>query len=531
MIRDETVRLAIAPASEATERPISIAIVAMGGQGGGVLTGWVVRLAEDAGWVAQSTSVPGVAQRTGATIYYVEMMRAQDGLKPILAQMPTPGDVDIVIASEFMEAGRSILRGIVTPERTTLIASDHRALAISEKSAPGLGIADSGAVGDAAGVTARRKVVFDMDALATANGSVISAAMFGALAGSGALPFAREAYHAVISAEGKGVAASLRTFDAAFDRAQGKVAPAPAPAPAPAEIEAPVETPPATRRVRFADPRMEGLARRVEAMGLPQQAAEMALHGLAKVVDFQDVAYGAEYLARLQGVLDLDRSLQGADHDHDLTFQAAKYLANAMTYDDIVRVADLKTRAQRRTRIVGEIGVGEDQILHTTEYMHPRLEELAGILPARLARWLQGKHRLYGWLDRRIDKGRRVRTYSIGWFIVLYAVGGLRGWRRGSLRHQTEMAHIADWLARATEAARKDYELGVEVIKCRRLIKGYSDTHDRGKSKFARVLDTIDRLYARKDAAQWARRLRETAIRDGEGADLDGLIRTIGTFA
>ena len=40
---------------------ISIAILAMGGQGGGVLADWVVALAEAQGWAAQSTSVPGVA--------------------------------------------------------------------------------------------------------------------------------------------------------------------------------------------------------------------------------------------------------------------------------------------------------------------------------------------------------------------------------------------------------------------------------------------------------------------------------------
>ena len=45
----------------------------MGGQGGGVLADWIVWLAESEGWAAQSTSVPGVAQRTGATIYYIEM--------------------------------------------------------------------------------------------------------------------------------------------------------------------------------------------------------------------------------------------------------------------------------------------------------------------------------------------------------------------------------------------------------------------------------------------------------------------------
>jgi len=70
-----------------------------------------VLLAEKHGWVAQSTSVPGVAQRTGATIYYVEMMPPLDGRKAGPVADATPGDVDVVIASEFMEAGRSILRG------------------------------------------------------------------------------------------------------------------------------------------------------------------------------------------------------------------------------------------------------------------------------------------------------------------------------------------------------------------------------------------------------------------------------------
>ena len=55
------------PAIDLT-RPLSIAVLAMGGQGGGVLVDWIVALAESQNWIAQSTSVPGVAQRTGATI-------------------------------------------------------------------------------------------------------------------------------------------------------------------------------------------------------------------------------------------------------------------------------------------------------------------------------------------------------------------------------------------------------------------------------------------------------------------------------
>jgi len=522
-MRDEMVRLPLAAVGEATERPISIAIVAMGGQGGGVLTGWLVSLAEKAGWVAQSTSVPGVAQRTGATIYYVEMMKPAGGQRPILAQMPTPGDVDIVMASEFMEAGRSILRGIVTPDRTTLIASNHRSFAISEKSAPGKGIAESGAVVDAIGVTARRQIIFDMDALATRNGSVMSAAMFGALAGSGALPFARDAYHAVIEKDGRGVAASLRTFGAAFDRACGPIEAAQDSALPAAMAREPV---PSTST----DPRVARLLAQLR-YDLPEAAQPMAYAGLTKVVDFQDARYGREYLATLRNVHVMDRELGGDAQGFALTITAAKYVANAMAYDDVIRVADLKTRTERRTRIENEVGVGSRQILSTTEYMHPRMEEVAGMLPAKLARWLKAREGLYGWLDRRVNKGRRVRTYSPGSFLMLYVIGGLRATRRHSLRHAEEEKHRNDWLAMAMEMARGNYALGIEVLKCRRLIKGYSDTHARGLSKFDRVTQEICRIAGREDAADWARRLRETAIKDGEDTDLDGLIRTMQSFA
>jgi indolepyruvate ferredoxin oxidoreductase beta subunit len=516
-----SLKLPLAAVGDPTERPITIAIVAMGGQGGGVLTGWIVKLAEEAGWVAQSTSVPGVAQRTGATIYYVEMMRPANGRKPILAQMPTPGDVDIVMASEFMEAGRSILRGIVTPDRTTLIASTHRSLTIGEKMAPGKGIADSPSVADAIGVTARQKIMFDMDALAVRNGSVISSAMFGALAGSGALPFEKQAYHAVIQGDGKGVVASIKTFDAAFDHVQAKPVEETAAAPA-ATVSSPVPH-------RSSDPRLSPLLARIQS--LPDISRAMAHAGLQKVLDYQDVAYGAEYLDLLDDLHAADVAMGGAAHDYAFTTNGAKYLANAMTYDDVIRVADLKTRGARRDRIAKEMSLKTDQILHTTEFMHPRMEEVTGMLPAGFGRWLKQSGGLYAWLDRRVSKGRRVRTYSLRWFLMLYVLGGMRGLRRRSLRHAEEVAHRDAWLADARDLGRGNYMLGVEVLKCRRLIKGYSDTHARGLSKFDRVMTEIRNIRARADAPDWARRLRETAIKDADTGNLDGLIQTIRSFA
>jgi indolepyruvate ferredoxin oxidoreductase beta subunit len=198
---------------------IKIATLAVGGQGGGVLCDWIVEVAEANGYVAQSTSVAGVAQRTGATIYYIEMA-PDTGRLPIFALSPSQGDVDILIAAELMEAGRAIMRGFVTPDRTTLIASSHRIAAIAEKIEPGDGRVRSDNVWEAAAAASKRVVAFDMERIAADSGSMISASLLGALAGSEALPFPRESYEATIQASERGVTASQAAFGSAFVRAK-----------------------------------------------------------------------------------------------------------------------------------------------------------------------------------------------------------------------------------------------------------------------------------------------------------------------
>ena len=128
-----------------------------------------MEIAEAEGYIAQSTSVPGVAQRTGATVYYLEFFpRAaaeRAGREPVMALMPVPGDVDCVVASELVEAGRAIQRGLVTRERTTLISSTHRDYAIAERSAMGSGTAEAQAF-DLARVRPSGCMLFDMEAAA-----------------------------------------------------------------------------------------------------------------------------------------------------------------------------------------------------------------------------------------------------------------------------------------------------------------------------------------------------------------------------
>jgi indolepyruvate ferredoxin oxidoreductase beta subunit len=256
----------------------------------------------------------------------------------------------------------------------------------------------------------------------------------------------------------------------------------------------------------------------------------MLLAGLQKVVDFQDLRYGRDYLDRASVLHALDVAAGGKAHGFLFTVEAAKYLANAMTYDDVIRVADLKTRASRFRRVETEMGAGHSQVMHVTEFMHPRIEEVCGTMPAALGAFVLSRPSLARALDRLVNKGRHFRTDRVHHFLALYAVGGLRRIRRSSLRHRTEMAHIELWLDLARDALSKDYRLGVEVLRARRLIKGYSDTHARGESKYDRVISALPALAGRPDAAEWLHRLIEMALKDEKGEMLDGALKTIETL-
>lgn len=528
------------PDAGQTERITSIAVLAVGGQGGGVLTDWITDVAERNGYRAQSTSVAGVAQRTGATIYYIEMSPDR-GRQPVFALAPAQGDVDILVAAELMEAGRAIMRGFVTPDRTTLIASSHRIAAVSEKIAPGDGRGSSEEVSAAALKAARTFISFDMERIAVEAGSVISASLFGALAGSGVLPFPRESFEETIRASGRGVEASLKAFAKAYERAQaGPQSDGPE---HPQRIE---RRPEEASLVLGGQPESEDIPPKVPSgiKGSPKLVAgwqrlfaridawpapvhEMARLGLRKVVDFQDLAYGGEYLDRLDKAVGRERENEG----FAFSIAAAKYLANAMCYDDVIRVADLKTRSTRSSRVRREIGVADDAVLQVTEYFHPRIEEVCGSLPAGLGRWIEARPGLARWLDRRINKGRRIRTDSAFGFSTLWFIGGLRRWRRSMLRHEVETAHLERWFDLALSRLDTDYVLAVEILNCRRLIKGYSDTHARGLSKYDRVLSALPMIEGRPDAADWLRRLREAALKDEKGEMLDGALKTVASFA
>jgi indolepyruvate ferredoxin oxidoreductase beta subunit len=422
------------------ERPITILIAALGGEGGGVMADWLMEAATQSALPAQATSIPGVAQRTGATTYYLEIYPAKKselgGREPVLSLTPSPGNVDIMVASELVEAGRAMANGYVSPERTTLIASTHRIYATVEKMQMSDGRYDGERVVNAARQLARRSLLFDMRKLAQENSTVINAVLFGAMAGSGALPLKREACEQAIRQAGRGAEASLRGFAAGCEIALGQ------------------------------QPFLDGEGR--------------------------------------------------------LAAEVARHLALWMAYEDIVRVADLKTRASRFERIRKEVGAKNGEPVVVIDYLKPGLEEFASVLPKyfgkKLVAWAQKRGKLDAY-----NIGMHIKTSSVFGFLLVRSLAWLRPLRPFSYRYHEEQELIERWLSLVADAARRDAALAHEVADCARLIKGYGETHRRGKANFLAIVDALVDNPPTPDAREQAaaiRKAREAALADPEGKHL-----------
>jgi indolepyruvate ferredoxin oxidoreductase beta subunit len=455
----------------ATEQSVKLLIAALGGEGGGVLSGWIVAAAEAQGLPVQSTSIPGVAQRTGATTYYVEILptpwRALGERRPILSLVPGIGDVDVLLASELMEAGRAVAAGFATREQTLAIASTARFYVMNEKIAMADGRYDSERLLQAIANHSRGQILFDMEEAARQSSAIISAVMLGALAGCGRLPIPAEAFEAAIRADGKAVEANLRGFRAGLEAARQ------------ADTRRPAV---AGKRGHAAVATLAALESTI-AVAMPAAAHEVMIEGVRRLAAYQDLGYAKLYLDRLQAIRDADTQATAGGR---LLRETARHLAVRMSYEDVIRVAQAKIDPARRARIEKDMGVKPGEPIAITEFLKPGVEEFCSILPPRLAGAILRQAERRPWLAR-AHWGMEVNTASVTGFLRFFMLAKLRRFRPRTYRYQEEQRAIEAWLARVVSAARLSADLAIEIAECARLIKGYGDTHKRGSANYREI--------------------------------------------
>ena len=481
--------------------PVRILISALGGEGGGVLASWIVDAALACGFVAQRTSVPGVAQRTGSTTYYIEMT-PQSGRAPVLALAPAPGEIDLFIATELLEAGRLIQAGFVTPDRTTIILPRRRVYSIMEKIAMTDGRADSDLILQAAERYAKARRIGDFEALSTQAGSHLNAVLFGLAARS--LGLSAQACRSTIEQDGRAVAANLRGFEAGFAFEGEAQAPA-----GPNAEDAPAATYP------FAHAFLAEC---------PEEARAIVRAGVERLIDFQDERYAKTYLARLAPFRNMPA--MGAPTFTEL----ARLLALRMTSEDVARVAQLKIRAARLARVRAESGARAGDLVSVTEYLKPGPAEIFSMLPAPVGRALLRLIARAGLSG--LAAPLRVRTSGLAGFLQMRALSALRRLRPFSLRAREELAWVDEWLAAIERALRLDPAAAHEIVLTAQLVRGYGETWERGQRNWRKIFDRIVApalagKIAPAHAADAILQARLAASADERGARLEQLIASI----
>ena len=462
-------------------RPVKLLIAALGGEGGGVLASWITNAAVAAGHVAQRTSIPGVAQRTGATTYYLEIVpHTANGKKPVLALNPAPGEVDVMLASELLETTRAVQAGSITRARTHLIASTHRVFTVDEKSAMADGRVDPEKMQEVLRKFSKSALLADLAATAREAGSQLNA-----------------------------VAANLRGFEAGYAIATGG-------------LKA-VETPFVATMPR-AENEIE--ARAVRA--LPRDAAEIALEGVRRLTDYQNQRYAALYLERLE------RFAKHKAADAAFMQELARLLAVRMSFEDTIRVAQLKIRKGRLERLRRESGTDAGALIQVSEFMKPGPEEIFSMLPPALARrilaWIERK----GWSERSIKM--KVSTTGFFGFLRLRLLAGLRWWRPRTLRYEEEKVWVERWLDLTERSLLRNPEAAKAVVASAALIKGYGETMKRGLKNWDLLAKFVIEpfLEGKLPAAHFADAVTQgkiAALKDPEGGKpLGALIESLKTL-
>lgn len=494
-------------------QPVRLLIAALGGEGGGVLAGWITEAAAANGLVVSRTSIPGVAQRTGATTYYIETVRASGSAVPILGLNPAPGQVDILLATELLEAARMVHAGFVTPASTLVIAADRRVYATDEKVAMGDGRASEDQLRDTLKRFSKRLVLTDLAAVAADSRSPLNVVVLGVLAGLKVLPITADTFRATIRAEGKAVEANLRGFEAGLLLAQRVVA-----SPSPhLRGEGQPRTPP---QASAPHPNLLPTDEWGEGTGFPAEAHVVLREGVVRLTDYQSKAYASRYLARVKRIVGHPRA------DGELVRELARHLAVRMSVEDVIRVAQLKLRDSRLVRVTREAQARQGDIVDVTEYMKPGPEEVLGLLPPSLGRWMLARVRH----DR--SWPLKVRTTRFSGFLRLRLLAGLKFWRPRTLRFAEEEAWIERWLKLVEQTLAVDPVAAREVVASAALVRGYADTYKRGLANWTRIMEEVVEMglsgaLPRAQLADAILQARLTAVKDPEG---EALARTIAAI-
>lgn len=437
---------------------LRVLIGTVGGQGGGVLSDWLIHGLLNAGWDAMSVGLLGMSQRGGTVTYYCE---ASPEKKPgrVNSVFAVPGDVNMIIGQELLELGRFLSMGYAAPD-CIIVGNTRRTLATLEKMPAENGIYDSSVI-----ISAAKQLSPDHHYLCDAQEVVASAGLselssnallLGMAVGSPTLQLTAPPFFDAIRSSRVNVEANLKAFEMGFALAKaGNSSTVADEAQQSGKQPDPV--------VLLAEDRQwhERIERHLA--GSAAELVTLLREATSFLADYQDEDYAAEYLKRVEQINRLPGMRPAAVEAF------ARQAALWMGYEDIPRVAQLKVAPQRLSGLHAEHSRSGTDTVKVTEFLCPDLEQVRGLLPTR---WTY-------LLDRHFGGGQdkawamRIDTTSVRGYWMLKLLSGLRRWRRHSSRYQEEMQALERWTGYIRSWQARSPELGQLVAEAGRVVKGY----------------------------------------------------------
>jgi indolepyruvate ferredoxin oxidoreductase beta subunit len=472
---------------------------------------------------------------------------------------PVPGALDALVSSELLETARQASNGMLSAERTLVLSSSARTLTTLERMAPGDGRLDDASLCQLVASFSREHLVLDMAGLARQHGTVVSAVMLGAIAGSGLLPFQRHHFEEAVKAGGgssTATQASLKGFAAALEevasaRTRGAfVAQMLGTGAAPTKAQ-PTNALPAPAPAGEPSNAASGAGQRLLAgdKRFPEALHPLLALGSDRLIAYQGASYAHLYLDRVAGMLQAEQAQAAvaapmpvlSAEQWPITQEVARGLAVWMAFDDVIRVAELKSRSARLQRVRDEVRASPQDVLKVYDHFKPGVPEFAALLPPALAR------RLLAWDARRQARGLaawalplKIGTHTVTGVLALRALGLLKPLRQLGSRWAAEQGLIEQWLEAVRNGTRQHAQLGLELARCCRLVKGFGGTHDRGREQLLHIIQhlasstltaqasQVAPVVRAAQAAEAVATTREAALADGSGKALADALRRHG---
>ncbi|MFA0750213.1 MAG: hypothetical protein SLRJCFUN_000616 [Candidatus Fervidibacter sp.] len=481
--------------------PITVLVAAVGGQGGQLFSQWLFDAAKEAGFFPVGVGLPGLSQREGATVYYLEFF-AQPEETAFFSPFPEKGQVQLLIGLELLELLRALREGYLS-EDGAIVGSTHRVLSADEKLPLKGGFVTAEQAMPLLRRAAKHCIAFDAvqaAGLAGLSERAANAILFGALAASGILPFPPDAFRRAIEHYGVAVAFNLRAFEFGlrFQEWQSQLRT--------------LDDVAAQEWAFLPEPKLPAeIQRRMEAISVDDELAMTLRHAARWLCHYQDTHYFARYLDCVQDIYERDAGQGTRDERQEnllVTKEVARILALRMAYEDAVRVAQLKTQRQRFERLRKEHRISEDTVYRVVDFFSPDWDELTGLLPFG-GTWDMGHGTWEKENDalpnlptqaeelRRPALQLRVETSSLTGFFLLKLLQWLKPLRPYSQRFKREWAAITEWLDAVKQALDKDYDLAFLIARSGEMVRGYGRTRRKTLAAWRAFVAFLNALQQR----------------------------------